>query len=356
MAGAGLASISGSTIAITYAIGRVSIPEMLRSGYKPALALGSVATAGTLGQVIPPSVLLVIYAGVASTPVGPQLLAGIVPGLILTALFTAVIIGWALLVKGAAPRGVRYSWSERLASLRSLIPVLILMIVVLGGIFTGFFTVTESGALGAMTALVLGSVIVALGIRKSRRAGEPVKIAPTFGRYIGSTFMDTVGSVAAVFALLIGVHMLTRVMALSGLTKWIANMVIDLGFTKIGFLLLLIPIYLILGFFLDTLAMMLLTIPVFLGPLVALDVDLIWFGIFLIVLAEIDLIAPPLGILNFVVLGIVRALRKPGEQQITITHIFKGVTPFICACILFLVLLVIFPEIATWLPGISAVK
>lgn len=356
VAGAGLASVSGSTIAITYAIGRVSIPEMLRSGYKPALALGSVATAGTLGQVIPPSVLLVIYAGVASTPVGPQLLAGIVPGLILAVLFTGVIIGWALLVKDAAPKGARYSWGERLASLRGLIPVLLLMILVLGGIFSGFFTVTESGALGAVAALLIGGVIVALRIRNSREASVRVKTAPTLGRYIGSTLMETVASVAAVFALLIGVNMLTRVMALSGLTRWIADMVVDLGFTKIGFLMLLIPIYLILGFFLDTLAMMLLTIPVFLGPLAALEVDLIWFGIFLIVLAEIDLIAPPLGILNFVVLGIARSVHEPGAAQVTIMHIFKGVAPFIGACILFLVLLVIFPEIATWLPGLSSAK
>jgi C4-dicarboxylate transporter, DctM subunit len=353
-AGAGMASISGSTMAITYALGRVAIPEMLRSGYKPSLAVGSVATAGTLGQVIPPSVLLVIYAGVASTPVGPQLIAGIIPGVTLAALFVLVIIGWGLLGKGAAPAGRSFPLRERFASLWGLIPVVLLVILVLGGIFTGFFTVTESGALGAVAALVIGAAAVAFQVRKVRAGGEQVKVAPVVGRYISSTFMESMAAVAAVFALIIGVNLLTRVMALSGLARWVADLVIDLGFSKIGFLLMLIPIYLILGFFLDTLAMMLLTIPVFLGPLVALDVDLIWFGIFLIVLAEIDLIAPPLGIINFVVLGIARSVREPGDPEITILHVFKGVAPFIGACIVFLVLLVLFPEIATWLPGMSS--
>lgn len=355
-AGAGMAAISGSTMAITYAIGRVAIPEMLRSGYRPSLAVGSVATAGTLGQVIPPSVLLVIYAGVASTPVGPQLIAGIIPGVALATIFVLVIVGWGLLVDGAAPRGHRYPIRERLASLRGLIPVLLLAALVLGGIFSGFFTVTESGALGAVIALLIGAAAIALQTRRARRQGEAVKFGPAARRYVSETFLESMAAVAAIFALLIGVNMLTRVMALSGLARWLADLVIDLGLSKIGFLLLLIPIYLILGFFLDTLAMMLLTIPVFLGPLVALDVDLIWFGIFLIVLAEIDLIAPPLGILNFVVLGIARSVRRPGDPEITVVDVFKGVTPFIGACIVFLVLLVMFPDIATWLPSVSSSK
>lgn len=353
-AGAGMAAISGSTMAITYTIGRVAIPEMLQAKYKPSLALGSVAMAGTLGQVIPPSVLLVIYAGVAGTPVGPQLIAGIVPGVVLAAMFTLLIIVWGALTRHSMPAGVRYSWAERLKSLRGLLPVALLVVLVLGGIFSGVFTVTESGAFGAVVAVVLGAFALSFQARKARAGGAHVQTRAVLGRFMSTTFMETMAAVAAVFALIIGVSLLTRVMALSGLARWVADLVIDLGLTKIGFLLLLIPIYLVLGFFLDTLAMMLLTIPVFLGPLIALDVDLIWFGIFLIVLAEIDLVAPPLGILNFVVLGIARSVTKGTDVKVTIVDVFKGVTPFIGACIVFLVLLVIFPEIATWLPNISA--
>ncbi|MFI5621869.1 TRAP transporter large permease [Nocardioides sp. NPDC051685] len=355
-AGAGMAAISGSTMAITYAIGRVAIPEMIRAGYRPSLAVGSVATAGTLGQVIPPSVMLVIYAGVASTPVGPQLIAGVIPGLLLAVLFVLVIIGWGIVVPGAASRGGSFSLRERLFSLIGLTPVVLIAALVLGGIFSGFFTVTESGALGAVVALLIGGAAILFQVRRAGSRGEPEDFGPVAARYLSSTFLESIAAVASIFALLIGVNMLTRVMAISGLARGLADLVIDLQLSKMGFLLLLIPIYLILGFFLDTLAMMLLTIPVFLGPLVALDVDLIWFGIFLIVLAEIDLIAPPLGILNFVVLGIARSVRQPGDPEITIIDVFKGVTPFILACIAFLVLLVLFPEIATWLPSVSSSK
>ncbi|MET0735533.1 MAG: TRAP transporter large permease [Microbacterium sp.] len=355
-AGAGLASTSGSSIGIAYAIGRVAIPEMLRSGYSPRLAVGSVAMAGTLGQVIPPSILLVIYAGVAQTPVGPQILAGIVPGIVLAILFTIVILGWGLFVKDAAPRGPRFSWLERFVSLRTLIPIVIIVIVVLGGIYAGVFTATEAGAFGAGITLVLGLGTVILAARKARRGGMEVSTGAAVRTYFGSTLIETISAVSAVFLLLVGVMLLTRVMALSGLAGWVADLVVDLGLNQISFLLLLIPIYLVLGFFLDTLAMMLLTIPVFIGPLEALDVNLIWFGVFLIVLAEIDLVAPPLGVLNFVVLSIAQSSTKGMGFKITIGDVFKGVVPFIGACIVFLVLLIAFPEIATWLPDLSAAK
>lgn len=355
-AGAGLASTSGSSIGIAYAIGRIAVPEMLRSGYSPRLALGSVAMAGTLGTVIPPSVLLVVYAGVAQTPVGPQLLAGIIPGIVLAVLFTLVIIIWGLTVKGAAPRGRHYSWMERLISLRSLIPVALIIVVVLGGIYFGLLTATEAGAYGAMITLVLGIGAVLLATRKAKRSGSKVRTRTAMRTFLGSTLLDTVSATAAVFLLLIGVMLLTRVMALSGLAKWVADIVVSMGLSQLGFLLLLIPIYLILGFFLDTLAMMLLTIPVFLGPLEALDVNLIWFGVFLIVLAEIDLVAPPLGVLNFVVLSIAQSSTKGMGIKIKIGDVFKGVLPFIAACILFLVLLIAVPEMATWLPDLSSAK
>jgi C4-dicarboxylate transporter DctM subunit len=356
-AGAGMAATSGSTIGMTYAIGRVSIPEMIRSGYKPSLAMGATGMAGTLGQVIPPSVLLVIYAGVAETPVGPQLLAGIVPGLTLAVLFAVVIFLWAVLSPGSAPRGPGFPWTERFASLINLVPMLVIAVVVLGGIYRGVFTATEAGAYGALVALILGLGLVVARSRKRIKNGEStVPTRKVVGTYVSSTLMETVSAVAAIMLLLVGVLLLTRVMALSGLAQWVADGVIDLGLSKLSFLLLLIPIYLILGFFLDTLAMMLLTIPVFLAPLVALDVDLIWFGVFLIVLAEIDLVAPPLGVLNFVVLAISQSSTKGMGLDLKITDVFKGVMPFIAACIVMLVLLIAWPDLALWLPDISAAK
>ncbi len=356
IAGAGMAATSGSSIGNTYAIGRVAIPELLQSGYRPSLALGSVAMAGTLGQVIPPSVLLVIYAGVAETPVGPQLLAGVVPGLALATLFTGVIVGWALLSPQSAPRGASYSWGARFASLVNLIPVVIIVVVVIGGIYTGIFTATEASAVGAAVALLLGVLALVNKSRRARAAGAPVKTYRVLGEFFSRSFIETVSAVAAVFLLLVGVNLLTRVMALSGVANWVADAVVSMNLSKLSFLLLLIPVYLVLGFFLDTLAMMLLTIPVFIGPLQALDVDLIWFGIFLIVLAEIDMVAPPLGVLNFVVLALGQSSTEGMGVRLTIGDVFKGVMPFIAACVLFLVVLIGFPDLATWLPSISSAE
>jgi C4-dicarboxylate transporter, DctM subunit len=354
-AGAGMAATSGSTIGITYAIGRVSIPEMIRSGYRPSLAMGATGMAGTLGQVIPPSVLLVIYAGVAGTPVGPQLLAGIIPGLALAVMFAIVIILWAAIVPSAAPRGDSYPWRERLASLVNIVPMLLIIVVVLGGISFGVFTATEAGAFGALATLLMGLGMVLLRSRRDARTGTAsVPTRVVVGRFFSSTLMETVSAVAAIMLLLVGVNLLTRVMTLSGLARWVADGVVDLGLNQLGFLLMLIPVYLILGFFLDTLAMMLLTIPVFIAPLTALDVDLIWFGVFLIVLAEIDLVAPPLGVLNFVVLAIAQSSTRGMGLRLRITDVFRGVLPFIAACVVMLVVLVFWPDLALWLPGISA--
>ncbi|WP_455834237.1 TRAP transporter large permease [Pseudarthrobacter siccitolerans] len=356
-AGAGMAATSGSSIGISYAIGRVSIPEMIRAGYRPSLAMGSTAMAGTLGQVIPPSILLVIYAGVAETPVGPQLLAGIVPGVALAFLFAIVIILWAVISPSTAPRGARYPWKERLASLVGLVPMLILIFIVLGGIYFGVFTATEAGAFGALVALLLGLGAVVLQSKKAPSGAlAAIPTSKVVGRYVSSTLLDTVSAVAAMMLLLVGVHILTLVMAISGLAQWVADMVIDLGLTQLGFLLMLIPVYLILGFFLDTLAMMLLTIPVFIGPLTVLDVDLVWFGVFLVILAEIDLVAPPLGVLNFVVLSIAQSSTKGMGVNLTITDVFKGVTPFLFACVLMLVALISWPELALWLPTMASPK
>ncbi|WP_314037687.1 TRAP transporter large permease [Dietzia sp. CH92] len=353
-AGAGMAATSGSTVGIVYAVGRSAIPEMIRSGYKPGLVMGSTAMVGALGQIIPPSLMLVIYAGVAETPVGPQLLAGMVPGLLLTLVFAAVIIGWAVLWPESAPRGRSYPWKERVASLAHLLPVLVIMIVVLGGIYAGVFTATEAGAYGAFVVLLMGLATV-IGRANRDRKNDPA--APTAGRsvatYLSSTFMDTVAAVSAVFMLLVGVHVLTRLMTLSGVAQWVADTVVDLGLSKVGFLFVLIGIYLFLGLFLDTLAMMLLTIPVFMAPLVALDVDLIWFGVFLVILAEIGMVTPPLGILTFVVHSVAEASTKGMGVKMSLSDAFKGVVPFIIGCLLVLVLMIFVPDLALWLPGVS---
>lgn len=344
-AGAVLAASSGSTIGITYALGRVSIPEMLKSGYRPELAVGSVAAAGTLGQIIPPSLLLVVYAGAAAVPVGPQLLAGFVPGIILAVAFATMIVGQAIIWPKMAPRVdmSAITWKMRFESLIEILPIALVIVVVIGGLFTGFFTATESGVFGVLVALLFGSVHM-------RRQSKSWREIFRMGREsLGGTLVSS----ASVFLLILGVHALTRAMALSQMPNELAQLVINLGLDRVEMLLILIVVYLVLGMFMDTLAMMLLTIPVLIAPLQALGVDPLWFGVFLVVMAEVGLLTPPLGILSFIVHRIASDPAANLGKPIPLVTVFRGVIPFAIAAILVLLLLIAFPDIVTWLPNAS---
>lgn len=344
-AGAALAASSGSTIGITYALGRVSIPEMIRSGYSPQLAVGSVAAAGTLGQIIPPSLLLVVYAGAASLPVGQQLLAGVVPGVLLALAFAAMIIGQSLLRPGLAPRidmtGV--TWASRMRALVDVIPIAIVVLIVIGGLFSGIFTATEAGVCGMIAALILGLLHQ---LRLGTRARD-------IARMLREAMVGTLTGTASVFLLIVGVAVLTRTMALSQVPNFIATEVAELGLGRVEILLMLILAYLILGMFMDTLAMMLLTIPVLLGPLQSVGVDPLWFGVFLVVMAEVGLLTPPLGILTFIVHRIASDPEANLGTPISLGTVFLGVLPFALTAIAVVLLLIFVPGIVTWLPQAS---
>jgi tripartite ATP-independent transporter DctM subunit len=344
-AGAVLAASSGSTIGITYALGRVSIPEMLKAGYKPQLAVGSVAAAGTLGQIIPPSLLLVVYAGAASVPVGMQLLAGVVPGMILAGSFAVLIIGHAILRPSLAPRVdmSQVTWTMRLHSLADTLPIMIVVAVVIGGLFAGIFTATEAGVIGMFTALFFGII-------QMRRFGDAWGAV---WRMIRESIVGTLHGTASVFLLIVGVEVLTRAMALSQVPNALASGIVDMGFGRVELLLLLILVYLFLGMFMDTLAMMLLTIPVLLAPLQAIGVDPLWYGVFLVVMAEVGLLTPPLGILTFVVHRIALDPEANLGKTISLGTVFKGVAPFAGVAMLVLLFLIFFPGVVTWLPELS---
>ena len=345
-AGAALAASSGSTIGITYALGNVSIPEMLKSGYKPELAVGSVAAAGTLGQIIPPSLLLVVYAGAAAVPVGPQLLAGVVPGLILAVAFALMIVLHATMRPTLAPRvdmtGV--TWRMRMESLVSLLPIGLVVMIVIGGLFAGIFTATESGVFGMLAALVMG---IAHMLREGRSWRQ-------IGGMVRESLVGTLTGTASVFLLIVGVHVLTRAMALSQVPNELAQLIVELGLGRVELLLILIVVYFVLGMFMDTLAMMLLTIPVLLAPLKAVGVDPLWFGVFLVMMAEVGLLTPPLGILSFIVHRIASDPKANLGHPISLQTVFVGVAPFAATAILVILLLIAFPEIVIWLPGASS--
>lgn len=340
-AGATLAASSGSTIGITYALGHVSIPEMLRSGYHPQLAVGSVAAAGTLGQIIPPSLLLVVYAGAAGVAVGPQLLAGIVPGLTLALAFAVLIVVIAMIKPSWAPRidtsGI--TWAMRWRSLMGVLPVALVVLIVIGGLMAGIFTATEAGVFGMLGALILGII----NMVHAGRGGDVMGM-------LKESLSGTLTGTASIFLLIIGVVVLTRAMALSQVPNALAGLIVDMGLGRVQLLLLLIVVYLILGMFMDTLAMMLLTIPVVVAPLQAVGVDLLWFGVFLVVMAEVGLLTPPLGILAYVVHRIASNPQANLGRDISLSTVFLGVMPFAAMAIVVILIMIIFPDMVTWLP------
>lgn len=341
VSGAGLAASSGSTIALTHALGRVSIPEMLRAGYKPGFAIGSTAMAGTLGQLIPPSVLLVVYAGAAQTSVGSQLMAGIVPGILLAIAFCLFIFGVGVFRPEKAPRtNLQYSFGEKCRGLVQVIPLAIVAMTVIGGIASGLFTPTESAAIGSIVALILGWFTRTDGSTGARG----------FFNFLRGVLVTSVVSSAGIFLLLIGVHVLTRVVTLSQLANQLTDMVVSVGLNAVSFLLILIVLYLILGMFMDTMAIILLTVPILATPLMELDVDMIWFGVFLVIMVEIGMVTPPLGVLSFVIHRIAQAPEVNEGQKISLTTTFKGVLPFVAVALGITLLLIAFPELVMWLP------
>lgn len=344
-AGAGLAAASGSSIGISYALGRVAIPEMLRAGYAPGLATGVVAMAGTLGQLIPPSIMLVIYAGIAQTPVGPQLVAAIIPGLLLAVAYAVLIIVRVTINPKIAPKfdSPDITWGSRFASLLKVLPVAAVVVVVIGGLLGGVFTATEAAAFGALVALVIGFLF---GSKENRSF-------VAYARIVWRSLLDAVVATAGIFLMLIGVTVLGRVMALTQLATELSEGIVDLGLDRISFLLILVVVFVILGLFLEPLAMMLLTVPVLIAPLAALDIDLIWFGVFIVVMAEIAVVSPPVGMLAFIVYRLAQDKDVNLGTRITMTDVFKGVTWFVVAALVVVILLIVFPELVLWLPSVG---
>ncbi len=339
LAGAGLASASGSSLGISYALGRIAIPEMLRLGYKPSLASAVVVVAGTLGQLIPPSIILVIYSGVASTPVGPQLLAAVVPGILLAIAYTVMILIRSHLSPDLAPRASqeRLPWREKVRSLRHTLPVLAIVLVVLGTMFGGIATATEAGAFGAFLAVVFTFAL-------NRK--DALKM-------IGRALTDSVSAVAAILFLIVGIGVLNRMISLSGIAQAVADGVGSLGLGRIVFLLLLMLVFLLLGTVMDPMALILLTVPV-LGPTLArMDVNPIWFGVFLVMLAELAVVTPPVGINAYIVHRLAQDPAVNLGHKVTLGDVFGGSLWFVFVSLLLATALIFLPDLALWLPSVS---
>lgn len=342
MAGAGMAAASGSTLGITYALGRIAIPEMLRSGYDRRLAVGSVMTAGTIGQLIPPSILLVIYAGIAQTPVGPQLLAGVVPGVLLTIAYCVLIVALAAAFPsfGSRPEATdRVTWRGRMTAIRGAWPVPVLVLIVLGGLYGGAFTATEAGAFGAAGAILVA--LQALGVTKG-------------GAAVLRAAAETVVSVAAILFLLVGAAIFTRMLALSGVAREIAEPLAGSGLSRLQIVLVMVLVYFVLGMFLEPVALILLTVPILMPVVEAAGISLIWYGVFVVLMAEVAVITPPVGILAFVVHRIAQEPAVNLGKRISLPDVFAGGLIFIPMALTVLLLLTLFPELVEFLPSRTA--
>lgn len=342
-AGAGLAAVSGSTLGITYALGRLGIPEMLRSGYDPRFAAGSVLMAGTGGQLMPPSILMVIYAGVVGTPVGQQLLAGVGPGILLPIGFGITIVLMAVLRPELAPRGPRITLTmrERMSATVGAWPILAVIGIVFGGIFSGVFTATEAGAYGAALAVIVTFLFA------GPRAGA---------RLVGNGLIETASATAGILLLIAGAGVITRMLTLSGLSRTFATYLEGLTLGRVQFLLLLVLFYLILGVAIDPMTMVILTVPLLLPALAALDISLLWFGAFIVLLGELAIVTPPVGMLSFVVHKIISDPEISQGRHVSLVDVFQSVVWFLPPAVIVLVLMILFPGIVTWLPELSSAR
>lgn len=345
VAGGGLAAVSGSTVGVTYALARIGIPEMLRAGYDKRLATGSVLVAGLSGQLIPPSVLLVIFAGLASVPVGPQLMAGVGPGIFLVLAHAVAFVVLAMVVpkliggrQGARAKReaiTKVPRSEKFKAIARVWPVPLIMLVVLGGMFSGVMTETEAGAAGALMALLLAF------LRHKKAAFGQIKVAT----------VEAVTASAAVFFLLMGAGLIAMVMADSGIAESLAGWVTDAGFTRVQFLLIILAVYLLMGMIGETLVAMMLTVPILMPLFPVLGIDPLWFGVFAVLCVELGMIMPPVGILVYIVHGIVQDKEVNLGQTITLKDAFIGVTMLLPISLVVILVMIAFPGIATWIPS-----
>jgi tripartite ATP-independent transporter DctM subunit len=319
------AATSGSSVATAATVGTVALPQIKKQGYNEPLFLGSLAAGGTLGILIPPSINLVIYGVLTNTSVPKLYLAGIIPGLAMALLFMLAIAGACMVKPQWGGSKVKASWGQRFASLVHLVPPLGIFLLVVGSIYAGIATPTEAAALGVVGALLLATF-------SGRMSWKMIK----------EVLEGTMKSTAMIMLIVIGSAFLNFVMSATGLTTALTDAITGLGVSPITMLLIIVVFYLVLGCFMETLSMMITTIPIVAPIMIALGFDPIWVGIAIIILVEVALITPPVGLNLFVV----QSLRKSGSMN----DVMLGSLPFVIMLLSMVGLLAIFPDLALWLP------
>ena len=318
-------AVTGSSIATVATMGAIVMPEMRRYKYHPRLATGALAASGTLGILIPPSLIFIFYGVMTETSIGALFIAGIVPGILTMAMFAGIILVRCVVTPSLGPPGPGATWAERWASTVGLLPILGLFFLVIGGIYGGIFTPTEAAGVGC------AGVLLSAAFRR-RLTTKAVRSA-----------LEETGLVSAmIFAIIVGGYLVARFLAITGITEDLVALLVGMQLGRVAFLLLLVLVYLVLGAMLDVFGMLVLTIP-FVMPVVAeLGIDPIWFGVFVVMMAELALVTPPIGANVFVM--------RRTAPEVPMADIFMGVLPFVIGELGIIALVIAFPEIALWLP------
>lgn len=320
---------SGSSVGSATLFTKLALPEMIDRGYDRGFAAASIAISGTLAVVIPPSALMVVYGILTNSSIGALLVAGIIPGIVFSLLLAATILVVALLKPELAPRfTTRFTWRERFWSLRMVGPLLIVVMVMVGGLYNGFFTPSEAGAAGAIVTFFMALIRT-----------KSIK-----GLHLGSTLLETVRLTAMIFAVIIGGLIFARFLALSGVALTLNEVLTEGGLDTWVVVMIVTLVYLLFGMMMDAPSLLAVSLPITHPVMIGLGYDPIWLGIYVIILAEIGAVTPPVGINCFVVKGAAGDLVK-------IEEIFKGLWPFILACVAMLGLLLLFPEMVLFLPN-----
>jgi C4-dicarboxylate transporter, DctM subunit len=319
------AATSGSSVATAATISTVALPEVEKRGYNERLFLGSLTSGGTLGILIPPSINLIIYGLLTNTSVSDLYLASFLPGLVMASLFLMTVLGLCVVCPKWDGARMKFTWRERLLSLTGLLPPLGIFAVVVGSIYAGLATPTEAAALGVIVSLILAAFGGTLSLQMFKEAVE-----------------GTMRTTAMVMLIIVAALFLNFVLGIIGLTQALASFVAGLGWSKLQMMIAIVIFFLILGCFLETLSMLITTAPLIAPIVVGLGYDSVWFGVLLMLLLEMALLTPPIGINLYVV----QAVRRRGR----ITDVIIGTLPFLLTMLLMVILLIAFPELAMWLP------
>ncbi|WP_319498239.1 TRAP transporter large permease [uncultured Cohaesibacter sp.] len=324
------AAAAGSSTATASAMSRIAVPEMLRNGYDKGLATGTIAASGTLGSLIPPSVLLILYGVYAQVSVGQLFMAGFIPGVLSALIYMAMIVMRVKLSPElAGEASIEVTDEEKRTIVREIWPLPLLIFAVLGGIFSGAFSPTEAGALGAFIAGVIAFI-----------RGKLTRDA------LFDAIKQAISATAGIFIILVGSLFFTRFLALSGVPAAFANMILSVSSEPWWILLAVTILYVVLGMLIDSIGLLLLTLPLILPLVGAADMNPIWFGIIIIKLLEIGLVTPPIGLNVYMIKGSLGDL-------VTLPEVFKGVTWFIVMDFLTLLILMLFPILSLWLPQMA---